>query len=70
MISTNPLPRIAMFGDLPPRPTFRKFRKERNALKFAIRMDTAGRLFKPSEPVVKQTFGNDTFFFVNYRRKY
>lgn len=54
---------------MPPKPTFRKFRRETNALKFAIRMDAQGRLFKPSQPVVSQTFGTTTWHFVNYRRK-
>lgn len=61
------IPQIQMFGDTPPRPRFRRFRKPENALKFAARMDMAGRLFKTSEPVVAHKYDGKTLYFVNYR---
>lgn len=63
----NTVPQIQMFGDVPPRPKFRRFRKEENALKFAARMDMNGRLFKPAEPIVAHKYDGKLLFFVNYR---
>lgn len=66
---SNPLPRIASFGDVPPRAKFRRFQTERGAWKFAQRMAEAGRLFKSEEPVVAQRLDSRIMFFVNYRNK-
>jgi hypothetical protein len=63
------IPSIQMFGDVPPRPRFRKFRRYENALKFALRMDMSKRLFKEAQPVITQTFAGRTYHFVNYRNR-
>lgn len=63
------IPQIQMFGDVPPRAKFRRFRKAENAVKFAARMDMDERLFDPANPIVAHKYDGKMLFFVNYRNR-